>query len=87
VRLVKEIVAYDETCSQEFAPLQCNAYLEEQPYISWSEKNGNSSRHMSTIVIPCGECSIVDIPKLNSTVVPTTARLVSFVVRNEPIVC
>jgi hypothetical protein len=43
-----------------FSPLSCNQDLALQPCVSWTAKFGVQSVHTQRIVIPCGECIVMD---------------------------
>ena len=45
-----------------FAPLKCNGRLDEAPCQPWSKKFGIRSAYPERLIIPCGECVIMDHP-------------------------
>jgi G8 domain len=57
-RLLQQAVPADDI--KDFQPLTCNRNLASAPCGTWSSRFGTKTSHTERIIVPCGECIVMD---------------------------
>jgi hypothetical protein len=57
-RLLQQAVPADDM--KDFQPLTCNRNLASAPCGTWSSRFGTKTSHTERIIVPCGECIVMD---------------------------